>query len=142
MHCCQPIRSHYEFITIALLLSSVVLVGCGGPVDRLPRVSIHGSVTADGQPVSSGTLSFVPQSRGPATGTPIVGGEYDIESERGPIPGVYQVRLNVLQEKSLAAPPNEPSTPVVFQPTQITVSQDGGELPLAFNSAPADTSHE
>ena len=55
----------------AALLLLGLTAGCGGP----PRAKVSGTVTLDGQPVESGTISFYPTANsGPTAGGGIENG--------------------------------------------------------------------
>ena len=46
----------------SFLLATLVLGGCSGETDDLPRQTVYGQVTLNGQPLSSGTIQFQPGS--------------------------------------------------------------------------------
>jgi len=81
------------------ILGLVLLAGCGGGGDGLPRERVSGTVTLDGKPLASGSIEFVPGGAGDA-GTPalsagatIEDGAYDIPRESGLTPGKYTVSI-------------------------------------------------
>jgi hypothetical protein len=64
----------------AALLLLGLTAGCGGP----PRAKVSGTVTLDGQPVESGTISFYPTANsGPTAGGGIENGRYTLEASPG-----------------------------------------------------------
>lgn len=77
--------------------------GCGRS-DGLHRVEVHGSVAVQGQPVAQGLVTFRPArgSKGPAAGTSIMDGKFQIPVERGPTTGPHEVEIKIV---SAAAPP-------------------------------------
>ncbi|MDB5335622.1 MAG: hypothetical protein JWN70_1241 [Planctomycetaceae bacterium] len=83
---------------ICLLLSTVLAVGwcsgCGGETP-IRRASVHGTVKWNGELIEDGTIVFVPinGTRGQPVGTPIVGGEYSVETENGPSVGANKIEL-------------------------------------------------
>ncbi len=83
--------------------------GCGSS-DGLNRQAISGSVTLDGQPISSGAILFEPatQESGTAVGAMIRQGEFAISSREGPVPGSYRVR--VYSSSGTQAPPAKGQT--------------------------------
>jgi hypothetical protein len=94
---CDPLR-----LDVALVLCAAFLpvAGCFGSEDDLPRESVTGTVTLDGQPIALGTISFTPDGGG-AGGPPAVGGggtikygRFSIDREGGLIPGTYKVSIN------------------------------------------------
>jgi hypothetical protein len=77
-------------------LLAVLLVGCGGEKDDLPRRSVAGTVTLDGKPLSQGSIQFLPT--GPDTPTAamveVKGGTYTITTAQGLVPGHYKVLIS------------------------------------------------
>lgn len=69
-----------------LLFVALAAGGCGGPRDRAILV---GSVTLDGQPLADGTISFIPLSKTPSSGTVIQKGSY----RAAVTPGSYRVEI-------------------------------------------------
>ena len=78
-----------------LVAVTMAAAGCGGASsDGLPREAISGRVTLDGQPLPTGTITFVPIGfEGPPVGAPVEGGSYSISRREGPIPGAYRVSV-------------------------------------------------
>jgi hypothetical protein len=79
---------------VAMLFASE---GCSG--DGLPRQPIAGFVTLDGQPLSSGAISFYPSSlKDPnypvSGGAMIKRGYFSIPRWQGLVPGRYEVTIN------------------------------------------------
>ncbi|MBA4189224.1 MAG: hypothetical protein C0467_14605 [Planctomycetaceae bacterium] len=77
---------------VALLL--VALTGCGNSAATPMRV--WGTVTFAGEPVSDGTIAFVPIAphTGPTTGGQILKGQYDVPAVVGPLSGgQYRVEI-------------------------------------------------
>ncbi len=84
-------------ITVAsfVLLSSLVF-GCSG--DDVERFLVTGSVTFDGEPVSTGNISFVPLDC-PTGGTAeIENGKYSFAGEVGLAKGNYSVEITSMQK--------------------------------------------
>lgn len=76
---------------VALLLLCVVL-GCGSPHDS----TVSGKVTLDGQPLTTGTVTFAPQGEGRiAYGEINASGEYAVRTlgDQGMLPGKYNVTI-------------------------------------------------
>ncbi|MFI4876824.1 MAG: hypothetical protein ACIALR_15845 [Blastopirellula sp. JB062] len=77
---------------IALLL--IAFSGCQGPTNG---AQIEGNVTYDGQPLSSGTISFEPdsskQNQGLVAYAPIIDGKFETDPEFGVGEGPYVVRI-------------------------------------------------
>jgi hypothetical protein len=78
-----------KLVSLVLLLG--LLTGCSRP---RPVAEVEGEVTFDGQPVTSGIISFVPAG---ATGQPGGGavskGKYRVYPEVGLAPGKYRVEI-------------------------------------------------
>lgn len=74
----------------------VLLVGCGGS----NRGAVKGKVTIGGQPLQNGQISFVPLDPkiGPTAGAVIATGEYQIDADRGPLAGEYQVQIHAMRK--------------------------------------------
>lgn len=74
------------------LLPSLVLVvtGCTGDNSTWNRVAVTGTVTYQGRPVVEGSISLRPlTSAGPAAGSAIVDGLFEIPADEGPTAGTY-----------------------------------------------------
>src|SRR5262245_13950466 len=76
---------------LALALAAFLLPGCSGG----PRVD--GTVTFNNEPVSDGTITFVPSTPGADKGgrasAPIQGGKYSLRNKKGFTPGSYRVEI-------------------------------------------------
>lgn len=82
-------RGSIFLVCLAILLHAS---GCNrGP----RRISVHGRVTLDGQPIDLGTITFVPDPTGPRVSASINAGLYHIESSRGPLAGGKIVVIRV-----------------------------------------------
>ena len=79
------------------IVAALAICGCGGPEDDLPRQSVSGEVTLDGEPLESGSINFTPKDVGradaTAAGAVIIDGEYSIQRDKGPTPGTYLVSI-------------------------------------------------
>ena len=74
---------------LALACSLAFLAGCGGGVS-----SVAGTVTLDGTPIDSGTITLVPQAAdGAKVSGAIADGKYAIAADRGAKPGKYKVEF-------------------------------------------------
>lgn len=80
--------------SISLVLSCVLLAGCGG--DGIPRAAVQGTVTYDGEPVESGVIMFIPETVAPVA-LKITAGQYDTDSDvndrRGAVIGHCSVQI-------------------------------------------------
>jgi hypothetical protein len=75
------------------LAATVLCIGCGED-NPLGRHAISGMVTFQGQPLSHGTIEFMPVTDGVHTGSRIADGRYEIPQEQGLPPGKYQVMIS------------------------------------------------
>jgi hypothetical protein len=88
-------RQRCSFLVPAgMILFLVATVGCDSG-DGLNRQAISGTVTLDGQPLSSGNILFEPATKesGTAVGATIRQGTFAIPRNQGPVPGSYRVRI-------------------------------------------------
>lgn len=92
-------------------LMSLAVAGCTGQVesDPLPRVSVSGKVTIDGQPMPAGSIQFDPTASTASVTAigEIVDGKYTIDRAQGPVPGHYRVQISA-QTHAKIAPTEEP----------------------------------
>ena len=74
------------------MLSVTVALGCGG---SLNTAAVDGSVSVDGVPVESGSITFVPieGTSGHSAGGVIESGRYSISATDGPLIGVNNVAI-------------------------------------------------
>lgn len=89
--------------SVALLCSgNLIAIGCGSGADGFSTAAVSGKVTRQGQPVSGGTVSFIPQTAAnkdghsgkPAAGVVSPDGTYQLTtyiSNDGAIIGKHQV---------------------------------------------------
>ena len=95
----------------SLLLALLVLGGCSGATDDLPRQAVSGQVTLNGQPLSSGTIQFQPGA-GPRAvsmsgGALIQDGSYSIPRNEGLVPGKYKVSVSAASGDATAPAPKD-----------------------------------
>lgn len=116
-----------RLLAIGTLLGAAIgLAGCGGAPGETgpPRMALTGKVTLDGQPVSSGTISFLPPSEMTAlrvSGGQIIDGAYSVPKEKGANAGTYRVEIRALK----------PSGKKMKDPDM------GGEIDVMVESIPA-----
>jgi hypothetical protein len=75
------------------ILVTVVLCGCGGSEQELPRAKVSGHVTLDGKPLPEGVIRFIPtgEAQGPKTSAVIAEGRFLLEEEQGPVVGTHRI---------------------------------------------------
>ena len=109
-------------------------LGCGGASDDLPRQSVSGTVTFDGQPLSQGRIQFEPASaeaKIPAGGE-ITDGRYSIPRDQGPTSGDYRIMIT----SSVARTPAGDKSPGAEPPKGVAkIHSPAVELiPKEYNS--------
>ena len=110
MHRLRPERRAASSAGLAAL-ALVLLGGCGGGSDELPRQAVSGEVKFNGAPLKSGLIQFQPAEPGAVTagGAGIVDGSYSIPASEGLVPGNYEVSITSVGEA--AAPLAEGARP-------------------------------
>ncbi len=83
-------------LMLALLLTAPSLSGCAND----PRQAVEGTVTLDGQPLPSGTLTFrpAPGTTSPSAGAEIESGRFVLPREKGPFAGEFLVEITAWRE--------------------------------------------
>ena len=104
------------------------LLGCGGS----SQATVSGKVTLDGQPLPSGTISFVPADGATATaGKPIADGAYSVEMPPGP-KRVQISATKVIGQRVVYQ--GDPNSPVVDDVREIIPPQYNAATTLTFNA--------
>lgn len=89
------------------LLAALVAVGCGETHD--PTYPVTGKVTFNGEPLTTGTVTFTPETGPSATGEIRPDGTYSLitpPEREGALPGSYQVSISAVEvdAEGLATP--------------------------------------
>ena len=100
----------------------IALAGCG---ETPPRAAASGSITLDGNPLSTGSILFTPLGGGPSAGGQIVDGRYALPVAAGPGPGKYRVTVNAW---SVSGPP------IYDEATGVTRQEPTSIIPARYNS--------
>ncbi|SIO23163.1 hypothetical protein SAMN05444166_3128 [Singulisphaera sp. GP187] len=88
---------------LALLIASVA--GCGGSsADGFSRFPVEGTVTLDGKPLNTGTISFNALQQGASASGPIADGAFRLADADGLSPGPYRVEIYSLQPTGKKVP--------------------------------------
>jgi hypothetical protein len=139
------LRLRDPIFKLAILLAAVSS-GCSGP----NAASVSGSVTLDGQPLTTGMVGFYPDggSGAPANGQIDVNGRYALStgSDTGLSPGKYVAVVVATKDppqpydKTGAEIPPIPITPAKYGSTttsdlRIEVKAGKNDIPLALQSA-------
>jgi hypothetical protein len=79
---------------LAIALSLSTISACGSS-DGLNRQAVTGTVTWEGQALSTGAILFEPATNesGTTVGSTIKNGKFSIARDQGPVPGDYVVRI-------------------------------------------------
>jgi len=100
------IRPWPRLLVVAAVGAFVLVPGCSS---SSARSSVRGTVSYDGKDVDQGGIAFIPegddsnQPRVRAT-TDIVDGNYQLDSRRGPYPGIYRVQIYWLKKTGKKVP--------------------------------------
>jgi len=126
------------------LVTATVIAGCGES-DELPRHSISGEVKADGAPLKSAMIQFMPAEPGLATAgaAAITDGRYKIPSSEGLVPGAYTVSVTSSSAATTAPasssmpgdplPPAKESIPSTYNTKTTLTAKVTPEGPNTFN---------
>ncbi len=88
-----------RFFLLALLLCLFPVAGCGSGPDGPERFALYGTVTREGKPLANGAIKMAPTAGGPSTQTKITDGEYEFNSQNGPVAGEQEVSILRFLEK-------------------------------------------
>ena len=126
--------------TPAILLSTLALIalvvtGCGRAGDG--KVEVSGNVVFDGQPITSGDIRFVPDSRksGSVAGSQIVNGNYQLQGKQAILPGSYRVEVTGYQNSDGSPGPVDRADPEADY-VQYVPGKYNTESELRFTLAP------
>ncbi len=98
----------------AATLALVGLAGCGGGSIGPEMVVVAGQVVFDGQPLETGSISFIPSDgQGPTAGAEIVKGQYKTSVTPGPKRVEIRSTKVVGQRKTYEDMPDSPTVDVV-----------------------------
>lgn len=131
----------WYFCAAISLFLFLISVGCGGTKDQLPTTKVDGSVSYQGTPLETGTVTFFPVSGGKhAVGMISKGGAFSLstfETGDGAVIGKHKVVVNVSYETpdGVPVPDSVPRIPAKYSSPETTtlvvdVIQDGGPMPL------------
>lgn len=92
-------------LAIRFLFAVIVILVAGCKPEGVGRVPVAGSVTLNGEPVVLGSIAFRPSptTSGPAAGTDIKDGSYDIPQKNGPALGSYSARITIISRDAAKA---------------------------------------
>lgn len=138
------LQSSARAIFTLVLLSTLALMGCQKGASLPNLVVVKGTVALDGQPLTSGTVSFAPaDSEGqPATGK-IVDGKFTMFTSvdsPGVVPGNYKVRIESLDD-ALPDPADPSPKPTSLIPEKYS-SIETSELEVEVSDGMAELSFD
>lgn len=86
-----------------LLGLTLLLAGCGQ--QNSATVSVAGSITIAGQPLSGAVITFEPQpgTPGPKASSVVLDGQYRVDATAGLRPGQFRVRIAMLPSEMLTS---------------------------------------
>lgn len=100
----MPSAAVLRLFMLGILLSGLVLAGCGPP--NPPTVEVKGVVTLDAQPVEGAAVVFTPSEGRPATGRTDAAGEFVLSTFKqgdGAVPGKHRVTVSKTSTKPSSA---------------------------------------
>jgi hypothetical protein len=136
-----------NFCLSVLFVSVAAAVGCGGGATE--RVPVAGKVLMDGQPLGSGSISFVPKLGRPASSSIQPDGSFELVSEsvqsasqRGLPRGIYQVQVSsskVIDDATIQW--NAPQKYADFRTSglQVVVAEPNDHLTIQLSSRDTDS---
>tara|TARA_R110002095_G_scaffold7891_1_gene13736 strand:+ start:20 stop:451 length:432 start_codon:yes stop_codon:yes gene_type:complete len=97
------IKKNMCSLLVATLCLIALATGCSSG-DSVERIKVQGKVSLDGEPLKSGSITFLPINNGISTGASIVDGEYFIDSKDGATEGEYKVEIDLSQPSGKKVP--------------------------------------
>ena len=87
-------QKHSLAIAIMAMFASFLATGCAKS-QTLQRLAVSGTVTANGDPLPTGTITFLPAegTSGPAVGGTIEQGKFKLTAANGPAAGTHRVEI-------------------------------------------------
>ena len=102
------------------LVLLLTIAGCGGSsADGFSRFPVEGTVTLDGQPLKTGTISFNALQQGASASGPIADGAFRLVGDDGLSPGPYRVEIYSLQPTGKKVPHAEDPGTLVDQTVSV-----------------------
>jgi hypothetical protein len=102
--------NHLATSFVSLMLA--VAVGCGGDAGPA-RLPASGTITLDGKPLASGTITFIPGEAGPGAFGTIKDGSYRFGTADGPPPGRYSVEITDVRPTGKRVPDPDARTGMI-----------------------------
>lgn len=129
-------------ICAAVLISVVLIGGCGEGGGGVPLVPVTGKVVQGGQPVTGADVMFMPQGGAPSSGKTGADGRFELtfnDGRPGAIAGKHHVLISIPGPET-PAPTGEEEAPVEATPTpefhKDAEVQAAGENDFTFEIGP------
>lgn len=153
--CLRPRQRGSKLILGFVLLASTAGGGCGGSsADGFSRFPVEGTITLDGKPLKTGTITFNALEQGASSSGPIVDGAFRLVDDDGLSPGPYRVEVYSLQPTGKKVPhADDPATlidetvnvvPKSYNVNSILkaeITPGGPKEPLSFPLVTASAKH-
>ena len=100
----MPVSLSMRLLVLCFSLAGwCLVVGCGGDSGRK---SVEGTVTLDGQPLPSGSVTFVPLpgTKSPTAGAKVVDGKFSIPAQKGTFDGKFRVEITATRASGRKVP--------------------------------------
>lgn len=112
-------KKNIVFMMVFCLMVGLVALVAGCSPKGLQQCSVHGMVTVGGEPVSTGSITFIPEiaADSPISGAVIENGKYTIDKAKGLAVGTHQVRITGMKKTGKMV-----SIPGISTPTEELVS--------------------
>lgn len=107
------IRLRGWFCCLALIALGAI-AGCGG-TPGADREAVSGTVTREGIPIDTGTITFRPTGGGTAASTSITDGKYQFDKLNGPVTGTQKVEIVQFARRG-EGPPGTPKKELPILP--------------------------
>ena len=82
-----------------MVVVASLAIGCGGS-NGIERAAVEGTVTVDGQPLTEGTITFLPSesTKGPLARCTINDGKFGLPVSEGPVVGSHRVEITSMKK--------------------------------------------
>lgn len=83
----------------SMVMVASLSIGCGG-AGNIERAAAEGTVTVDGQPLSEGTITFLPNqsTKGTLARGTIKDGKFQLPASEGPVVGSHRVEITSMKK--------------------------------------------
>jgi hypothetical protein len=108
---------------LAPLLVLMAFTGCGGNPDGFERFLVDGTITLDGSPLKSGTITFIAQQQGASSSIEVTDGAFHLDRRDGLSPGPYRVEIFSIQPTGKKVPSSEDPQTLIDETTNLVPRQ-------------------